>query len=220
MLRKITESELKKPAVEDKPVVKDKPQPTALANHAKFFSDGTGKFTAESMEQGMRRLGGQSAESARSVSLITMNSASRKGCPYAGFFGGGHFTSSDLPKLIHPEDTGIFTKSGEFNPEAFNQLKKYATEDKQSGQQILSREQLRQFKQTDSHQERWSEAGCFTKMMSGFASDGEFDLLYDSLADVERNGTKYISIPRLERFYTDGESLFDEVAKSKSVGPK
>lgn len=215
MLRNTNESK-----VTESPPEK-KTQLTALETHVKFFSNGSGKFTAESIEQGMKKLGGTSAEKAHSTSLLTMNAASRKGCPYAKFFGGGHFESAEIPKLIHPADTGIFTKKGEFNSELFSQLEKYATEDKESGQKVISIAKLNEFKQKESHQERWADANFFSKKVSETASNSEFDLLFELLSDYKKNGVNYISIPRLHRFYTDGETLFKElVEKNNRFTPK
>lgn len=194
--------------------------PTALEKHAHYFVGIGGKFTAESMQSQLETLGGDAEKSASLIAKGTMHVASVSGCPYARFFGGGSFQSKDLPKLLHPSDTGIIDKDGNLNEVIFNELAKHAIEveieDKETQKKkivkVLSLKEIQQFKEKDSHQERWNNASCIEKLRGSFGSKGEFNLLFGLLSDVKKDGVNYISVERLHDFYTNSEPFFVEIA--------
>jgi len=191
-------------------------QQNALNNHLCFFKKG-GVITAESIKAGLCKLGVTSPPPGV-LSKVIMSEARLSGCPYATLFCGGKIERSNLPKLVHPFDTGIFKKeNGTFNEEAFNKLASYAIVDKQTGQEVISLAEINKFKEKDSNPERWKNAGSMEKLIGFANSIGEFNLLFKRLSDANIDGVPYITITRLKRFYTEGYALFREIAAAEAL---
>lgn len=188
----------------------------ALRLHASFFKDAKGEYTLQSIEAGLLKLGVSSAL-AYLTALFFMAEARLSGCPCARLCGGGSFSRSELALLIHPFDTGIFKKeNGAFDQEAFDRLKGYAIEDKKTGQHVISSRELRAYIDNNSHHdERWKDASYKKKLIGYMSTAGEFMLLFRVLSDANINGTRYITLSRLKRFFTDGYTLFQEISAAK-----
>lgn len=198
----------------------EKPKLTGMG-HVLFFADKDGNLTRESMAEGMRRLGGSAEQSADRVSNNVMLVAAASGCPHARFFRGGKIESEHLPKIMHPEDTGIIDKNGNYDEVRYNALAKYAVEHKESGKKVVSLDLVSKYKAKDSeHTERWGEPNCLTRYFASSASQGEFTMLLDRSPDVvEINGVKHIPLDRLQQFYAHGKEFFEEIAERNKKGP-
>lgn len=188
----------------------------ALGNHISYFKGEGGVFTAASIEAGLRKLGIEEPK-AFIIAKIIISEASISGCPYAKLFGGGKFAPSDLPKLLHPHDTGIFKKeNGAFDEIAFDKLVSFAIVDEKTGQKVISQKKIEEYKKKYGDQaKRWKDASYKEKLIGFASTKGEFNLLFEVVSDVKINGVPYITVNRLKRFYTNGYALFCEIAAAE-----
>jgi peroxygenase len=172
---------------------------TALQRHVQFFDmDGDGRISFDETRMGLNALGMTGAQNLLTRSLIN----GTFGKPTSGTF---DVSIADIQKAIHPGDTGIFDKDGNFVKERFDRVWREFDKDRDG-------------KLTEDEIAVMTDTNSTPRTFGRIATKGEFALLMTIAGQEDPTlGKRVITRERLQMFY-DG-TLFDQILAERTGDP-